>query len=118
LIYKVHEISLDQQSSQLSVQTLVLKSKFLLLDGDLITASDLLKQAQIITEEKGLYQLHTRVLEQQESFQAELGQWSDLITRIAPLQERIEHARQKDYLSRAIEIQADYLDKRLEVPKS
>lgn len=54
--------------------------------------------------EKGLYQLNSQIIQEQENLRNEMDKWDELIARSAPLKERIEQARLTEYISKAIQL--------------
>ncbi|MFX0204857.1 MAG: tetratricopeptide repeat protein, partial [Candidatus Hodarchaeota archaeon] len=98
---RIHDIALHQRSYPLIVEVLLLRAKFTLIDGDAQGAHQLLEQAKINAKERGLNQLHMKIIKEQEIFQNELEKWSVLIERNAPLKERLDQARIEDYLKNA-----------------
>jgi tetratricopeptide (TPR) repeat protein len=101
-----HEIAQAQQSPLLLVMALILKTKLTLVhSGDFEEASLLLSEAKQIAEEKKLGNLLVKVKIEQETVQAELDKWNELIQRKASIQERVKHARIADWLVEAKKIQ-------------
>ncbi|MHA2247133.1 MAG: tetratricopeptide repeat protein [Candidatus Hodarchaeales archaeon] len=98
-----------QQSSALMVMSLLLQTKLTLIHGDFEDASSLLSTAKKIASEKKLGNLLSQVKSEQETVQAELDKWDDLILRKASTHERIEQARLVEYISRAKKIQGAWV---------
>ncbi|MFX0094402.1 MAG: hypothetical protein ACFFBD_21880, partial [Candidatus Hodarchaeota archaeon] len=88
----------DQHSFSMVVEALLLRARFVTIDGDLQLALKYLDQARLTAEEKKLNLLRHKVDAEQKLFEVEFEKWQDLIQRNASLQERLEHARIEDYL--------------------
>jgi hypothetical protein len=101
---QIYDIALEQGSTSLLVDALLFRSKFALLNGTVAEADRLLREALAVAEEKGLARLTEKVLREKESLEKEVVRWEDLITRAAPLRERLEHARLQDYIADAVRI--------------
>ena len=65
---------------------------------DFEEANDLLITAKRIANEKKLINLLSKVKFEQETVQAELDKWDELIQRKASIQERVERARIASYI--------------------
>jgi tetratricopeptide (TPR) repeat protein len=100
-----YEVAQNQKSSLLTVMSLLLKTKLALVRGELEEANFLLSDAKRIASEKKLVNLLSRVKIEQETVQAELDKWDELIQRKASIQERIEQARITNYIVEAKKIQ-------------
>ncbi|MHA2247684.1 MAG: tetratricopeptide repeat protein [Candidatus Hodarchaeales archaeon] len=101
-----YEIAKSQKSPMLLVMALILKTKLTLVhSGDFEEASILLSEAKQIAEEKKLGNLLVKVKIEQETVQAELNKWNEMIQRKASIQERVEHARIANWLVEAKKIQ-------------
>lgn len=74
------------------------------MDGDAQGADQLLEQAKINAEERGLDQLQIKITQEQEKLQNELEKWSELIEKNVPLKERLEQAQVEEYLKEAQKI--------------
>lgn len=74
------------------------------MDGDAQGADQLLEQAKINAEERGLDQLQIKISKEQEKLQTELEKWSELIEKNVPLKERLEQAQVEEYLREAQKI--------------
>ncbi|MFX0051857.1 MAG: tetratricopeptide repeat protein, partial [Candidatus Hermodarchaeota archaeon] len=101
-----YEIAQSQKSPLLMVMALILKTKLTLIhSGDFEEASFLLSEAKQLAEEKKLGNLLVKVKIEQETVQAELDKWNDMIQRKASIQERVEHAQIAGWLVEAKKIQ-------------
>jgi len=71
-----------------------------LIDLDLSTAEDLLEQALLLAEEKGLKKLAVKIFSEKNSFEDQIKQWQHLIARNASLDERLNLIRLESLLER------------------
>jgi tetratricopeptide (TPR) repeat protein len=101
----LYDIALSQKSPLLTVMSLILQTKLTLVKGKFEEASDLLITAKRIANEKKLINLLSKVKFEQETVQAELDKWDELIQRKASIQERVERARIASYIVDAKKIQ-------------
>jgi len=106
---KFYEVAQKQKSSLLSVMALLLKTKLALVRGEVEKANGLLSDAKKIASEKKLRNLLSKVKIEQETVQAELNKWDELIQRKASIQERIEQARIANYIVEAKQIQEAWM---------
>lgn len=104
LLTQIHDDALKQQSHPLMVESLILKAKFALVDGDAQGADQFLDQAKFNAEERGLDLLRGKITEEQEKLQNELDKWGELTERNASLKERFAQAQFGDYLKSAQKI--------------
>lgn len=101
-----YEIAQNQKSPRLLAMALILKTKLTLVhSGDFEEASLLLSEAKKIAEEKKLGNLLVKIKIEQETVQAELNKWNELIQRKASIQERVEQAQIASWLVEAKKIQ-------------
>lgn len=101
LLAQIYDIAFNQQLSPLMVESLILRAKFALVEGDAQGADQLLEQAKFNVEERGLDQLQVKITYEQEKLQNELHKWSELSEKNASLKERLEQAQIVDYLKDA-----------------
>ena len=94
---------------------LLLQTKLALVQGNVEEASQLLSNAKKIASEKKLGNLLSQIKMEQETVQAELGKWNELIQRKASIQERIEHARIASWLVEAKKIQETWVNPTSEI---
>lgn len=104
LTQKILQIAQKQHSYTLIVQILLIRSKFVLLDGALDTADNLLKQADIYTKEKGLSFLSDEISQERSNFEKELEVWTELTQRDSPFQKRLKQAKIENYISEAMKV--------------
>ncbi len=101
LVDKLYSLAQDRHSHSLVVNSLILKAKFAMIEGDLTTAAQYLEQAKVNAEEKSLGRLAEKVTTEKHQLEAQYDTWEQLIQRNAPFHERVEHARLSEYLNRA-----------------
>ncbi|MFX0117453.1 MAG: hypothetical protein ACFFB3_23100, partial [Candidatus Hodarchaeota archaeon] len=101
---QIYDIALEQNSTALLVDALLFRSKFALLKGTVAEADRLLEKALAVAQEKGVRMLTEKALREKEDLEKEVARWEELITRAAPLRERLEHARLQDYIADAVRI--------------
>lgn len=112
---QLHEIAQNQESSSMTIMALLLQTKLALVQGDVEEASQLLSNAKKIASEKKLVNLLAQIKAEQESVQAELDKWNELIQRKASIQERIEHAQIASWLVEAKKIQETWVNPTSEI---
>ena len=113
---RLYEIAQDQNSPLLTVVALILKTKLSLMhSGDFEEASFFLSEAKKIAEKKKLGTLLTKVKNEQETVQAELDKWDDLIQRKASMKERIDQAQITGWLGEAKKIQEAWVRPSVEI---
>jgi tetratricopeptide (TPR) repeat protein len=98
LVDKLYSLAQVQHSFSLVVTSLILKAKFAMIEGDLMTATQYLEQARMTAEEKSLGRLAEIVTAEKHQLEAQYETWEQLIQRNAPFRERVEHARVAGYL--------------------
>ena len=86
------------------VNALILQSKLNTVEGDLTKAAQLLDQAAIMAEEKGLSKLLDKVNAESNQLETQFDQWQQLIQSNAPFQKRLEQAQLEDYLLEALKL--------------
>lgn len=94
------EIASHQNSFSLLAETYLLESKLALIKLDLRKAQQLLTQAQMIAEEKGLKKLAVNLSNEHDSLLMQLNKWKNLAERRASLSERLEMVKLEDMLGR------------------
>jgi tetratricopeptide (TPR) repeat protein len=107
LTNKLHTIAKQQSSHSLLTETYVLQSKLALLEMDIKTAQNLLDQALLNAEERGLRNLAIKIYSEKTLLEAQIEKWKYLFKHKAPLNERLELARLEDLVSR---VASDRLD--------
>jgi tetratricopeptide (TPR) repeat protein len=115
LAEQLQKIGQSQESSSVIIMALLLHTKLALVQGDVETASQLLSNAKKIASEKKLVNLLKQVKTEQETVQAELDKWNELIQRKASIQERIEHAQIATWLVEAKKMQETWVSPASEI---
>jgi tetratricopeptide (TPR) repeat protein len=95
-------IAKTQPSYWLLAEVYVFKSRLSLLDLDLKTAENLLDQALLLAEEKGLRKLAVKIFSEKTLFEKQLKQWDHLIAREAPLNDRLDLIQLESLLERIV----------------
>lgn len=103
LISEIYETAQEQHAIPLAVEALILKSKIEIINTNFELANKLLDQAVILAEERGYKQLLDRVLNEQHQMQENFDDWEEKIRKSAPLKERMERSKIRDYLDQVIE---------------
>ncbi|MFW9993325.1 MAG: tetratricopeptide repeat protein [Candidatus Odinarchaeota archaeon] len=98
---RLYTLAKDQKSFSLMVNTLLLRMKLALVDGDLQRALEYLDQARITAGENSLGALVERITLEKKQLEKEFAKWKELVQRNAPVQERLQQARMEDYLREA-----------------
>jgi tetratricopeptide (TPR) repeat protein len=98
LVDKLYSLAQDRHSHSLVINSLILKAKFAMIEGDLTTAAQYLEQARVTAEENSLGRLAAKVSDEISSLQGQYETWQQLIQRNASFHERLEHAQITDYL--------------------
>ncbi|MHA2055110.1 MAG: tetratricopeptide repeat protein [Candidatus Hodarchaeales archaeon] len=93
-------IAKQQPSYWVLAETYVLKSRLAMFELDLTGAQQLLDQALLLTEEKGLKKLAVKIFSEQTQFQNQMNQWKRLIEQDASLSERLELAQLESLILR------------------
>ena len=95
-------IAKTQNSYSLLAQIYLLQSKLSLIELDTNRAQQLLSQAQVLAEEKGLQHLAIRISNEYDKLLGQLSTWENLIENNATLQERLELVEMEDFLTRLL----------------
>lgn len=95
-------IAQDQNNFFLLAETYMLQSKTALLELDVKRAQQLLNQAQLLAEGKGLPKLAMRISGEYDSLLDQMKKWDDYVDRDASMSERLELARLEDMVVRMI----------------
>lgn len=99
---KIHQIAQNQNSYPLIIQTLLLRSKFAILQNSPIKADKLLAQAYIIAEEKELTSLAKKISVEQENLEKELAKWAEIARK--SFQDRLDHIKIQTYIAEAMKV--------------
>ncbi|MFQ5980463.1 MAG: tetratricopeptide repeat protein [Candidatus Heimdallarchaeota archaeon] len=112
LTRRLVDIAQDQNNFFLLAETYMLQSKTALLELDVKSAQQLLNQAQMLAEEKGLPKLAMRISGEYDSLLGQMKKWDDYVDRDASLSERLELARLEDMVIRMIRKREDDIPER------
>jgi hypothetical protein len=93
-----------QHSFSSVVDALILQAKLAMVGGDLTVATQLLDQAQMTAEEKGLTRLGEKVTTESQLLEAQYENWQHLIDSNAPYTTRLKQARVENYLTEALKM--------------
>ena len=91
----------EQQSNILTIEILILQSRFAIIKGKLQSALRYLEHAQSIAQKYSLTTLVLRVEEEIFNFHDEYEKWVSLMQNNIPMHERLEYARITDYVKEA-----------------
>ncbi len=97
---KLMKIAKEQESYTLLAESYWLSSQLALIRLDLGKARNLLKQAQIIADKKGLERLARKISSEHDQLLGQLGQWEELIANDASITERVKVASLKELIGR------------------
>jgi tetratricopeptide (TPR) repeat protein len=95
---KLLEIAKEQQSYILIAESYLLKAQLALVRLDLNEARNLLIQAQVIAEEKGLERLAHKISSEHDKLLEQLDQWEELIAKDASITERVKVANLEELM--------------------
>ncbi|MFX0116236.1 MAG: tetratricopeptide repeat protein [Candidatus Hodarchaeota archaeon] len=98
---RLYDLAQEQSSFSVVVNALILQAKLALVAGNLATAVQLLEQAHLMADEKGLGLLADRVKVERQQLEAQYDTWNRLIRDNASFKERLDHTRLIDYLKTA-----------------
>jgi hypothetical protein len=90
LLQRILEIAEDQRAYAVFVETHLLQSKTALLELDVQKARQLLTQAQMIAEEKGLQKLAMKASGEYDSLLDQITKWDSFIEKEASMEERLQ----------------------------
>ncbi|MFX0207709.1 MAG: tetratricopeptide repeat protein [Candidatus Hodarchaeota archaeon] len=94
----------QQHSFSSVVDALILQAKLAMVEGDLTVATQLLDQAQMIADEKGLTRLGEKAIKESQLLEAQYDNWQHIIQSNAPYTTRLKYAQVEDYLSEALKM--------------
>ena len=103
IITKLYEIGQEQHSYILIVNSLILKAKFALLEGEISDANELLEKALQIAEENNLPRQLIQVQKEKQLLESQLESWKILVDGNAPLYDLIQKANVHEYIKEAQE---------------
>ncbi len=102
LTQRLHEMAERLGSHSLLIETLLLQSKFALIEFDVDQAKRLLTNAQGMAEEKGLLPLSQMVGDEYKQLLSQLDKWEQMVEGKPTREERINSALSEDLLERMI----------------
>lgn len=101
---RLYKTGYEKHAYPTIVKALLLQGKLFLIDGDLKKVEDLLDEAKKIAEEKCLGNLLNDVVKEKKQVNAEIEKWNYLLSRNAPVQDRIKQAALDEYVRDALQI--------------
>lgn len=104
LVRRLYKQSQREHSFPLVVNSLILRAKFALVEGDLVESTRLLDQAIDIADEKGLGLFTERVFFEKQRLEEQVDTWYQLIQSNAPLQQRLKQAKLAEYIKSAAKL--------------
>lgn len=102
LVKKLFETAEKQNSHSLMVETYILESKLALIELDTTKAQQLLSQARILAEEKGMRTLAIKVSNEHDDLIVQIEKLGEMITKDTSLMERLEFTKLDTTLSKMI----------------
>ncbi|MFX0151041.1 MAG: nitrilase-related carbon-nitrogen hydrolase [Candidatus Hodarchaeota archaeon] len=99
---KLLDLAKTQVSYALLTQTYLIQSKLALLELNLGKSQELLDQAQLITEEKGLGKLSLLISVEQELLKDQLGKWELILSQQTSVNNLIELTQLESHFNRLI----------------
>ncbi|MFQ5981127.1 MAG: tetratricopeptide repeat protein [Candidatus Heimdallarchaeota archaeon] len=104
LVEKIATLTQQSHHFLLGVNTLILRAKFAMVEGNLTTATELLGEAIMISKSKGLGTLVEKATKEQQRLEDQYDKWQHLIQSNAPFQARLKQARVDKYLAEALKL--------------
>ncbi len=104
LVTKIQNLTQQQHSFSLLVDTLILQAKLAMIEGDLTKAMDYLDQATTTAEDKNLGLLLQKVSTEKQSLEEQYEKWQQIFQSNAPLQVRMDQARVENYLKLTVQL--------------
>lgn len=98
LILEFEEMAQSSQSFIFKVETLMLKARFALVEGNFQQALKYMDQASMVTEEKGYKLLMKRILREKAQFEADYEKTVNLVQRTSSLHKHLEITQIEGYL--------------------
>ncbi|MCY3410178.1 MAG: tetratricopeptide repeat protein [Candidatus Heimdallarchaeota archaeon] len=98
IISQLKIIGQKQFAFSIVVIALILQAKFAILEGKINQATNLLEQARIMAEEKGLKKHETQVIEEQKILLKEIQKWENYSSSNTELSTKIKQAELLEYL--------------------
>ncbi len=101
------EIATEQSSSLIQVEAYIIQSRISMLELDIDKARNLLTQAQLISEVKGLQRLAIRISVDHDALLSSIDRWNKLIEDDAPFEDRLELADFEDIMKKLLRKKID-----------
>lgn len=104
MIDKLYRIGVSTEAYNIIINTLILQSKFALIDGDFVAAMNNLDKAASYCEIKGLTSLAKKVANDRKSFEENITKWRAIEKQTPDLYDKIMMASIQEYLQDAQKI--------------
>jgi hypothetical protein len=91
-------------------ESLVMKAKIAMIEGELQQALNYLEQAEVVATENDIISLINKVGIERRGLEDDLEKWNELIRNNASLQERFQQAQIEEYLQKARQIITTHLN--------
>ncbi|MHA2247249.1 MAG: tetratricopeptide repeat protein [Candidatus Hodarchaeales archaeon] len=114
LTQKLFNTAKEQSSHLLLAETYVLQSKIALLEMNIEKAQNLLQQALLTAEEKGLRNLAIKIYSEKTLLEAQIEKWRHLVKQKASINERLELTRLEDLITRVASSKIDVTEDEVE----
>ncbi|MFW9777836.1 MAG: tetratricopeptide repeat protein, partial [Candidatus Heimdallarchaeota archaeon] len=115
LLDKLINISKSSSSFRLLPETFLLKSKLALLELDFNGAQDLLEEAQMLAEEKGLQLLAAKIVNEQRRLTDQIEKWGEFLKKDVPLSDIQEFIQIEEFITKMVRNRM--VHKKLDVPQ-
>ncbi|MCY3413567.1 MAG: tetratricopeptide repeat protein [Candidatus Heimdallarchaeota archaeon] len=103
------EISIKQSSSNLRIETLIIKSKLLLISGDLSETDRILEEAVKIAEKDQLEHQLVKISEIKDDLRTNLRKWENLLSRNASVKEKLQEVELKEFMKNASRVYCEMI---------
>ncbi len=114
LTQKLFNIAKEQSSHSLLAETYVLQSKLALLEMNIEKAQNLLQQALLTAEKKGLRNLSIKIYSEKTLLEAQIEKWRHLFKQKASINERLELTRYEDLITQVASSKIDVTEDEIE----
>ncbi|MHA2249154.1 MAG: tetratricopeptide repeat protein [Candidatus Kariarchaeaceae archaeon] len=116
LTEKLHGMAKSKLSHSLLGEVFLLQSKLALIDLDITEAQQLLVQAQLSCEEKGLQKLAMKASAHHDFLLGQMSKWEELIENNASIQERLKYTKIDDLMNAVLRKKVEKLEVKHEEP--
>ena len=103
VVQKLENMAIIQNSNHVLIETLILKSKLALIEGNLDDVNNILQQALKLSIKDGITQLTIDVKQEIKIFEKELAKWKDLMDTNASMYEKMEQSKIVEYIKQVQE---------------